>query len=72
MAIKHVVTGGYGFADGTIYIPTHGFTPAVEVVYPAVTIPVRARSLTVLVPDRGTTIAVAARSLTVLVPEREP
>ena len=25
MAIKHVVTRGYGFADGTDFIPTRGY-----------------------------------------------
>lgn len=32
MAIKHVVTRGYGFADGTVFIPTRGYTPATLVV----------------------------------------
>lgn len=32
MAIKHIVTRGYGFADGTIYIPTRGYLPGAEVV----------------------------------------
>ncbi len=32
MAIKHVVTAGYGFADGVKFIPTRGFTPAGVVV----------------------------------------
>lgn len=27
MAIKHVVTLGFGFADNTVFIPTLGFTP---------------------------------------------
>lgn len=27
MAIKHVVTYGFGFADGVKFIPTLGFTP---------------------------------------------
>ena len=27
MAIKHVITLGLGFADGTKFIPTLGFTP---------------------------------------------
>lgn len=30
MAVKHVVTRGYGFADGTIYLPTRGYTPGAE------------------------------------------
>ena len=31
MAIKHVVTLGFGFADGVAFIPTLGFTPNVLV-----------------------------------------
>lgn len=27
MAIKHVITRGYGFADNTKFIPTRGYTP---------------------------------------------
>jgi len=29
MAIKNIITRGYGFADGTIYIATRGYLPKV-------------------------------------------
>lgn len=32
MAIKHIVTLGFGFADGVKFIPTVGYTPSTVVV----------------------------------------
>lgn len=35
MAIKHVITMGFGFADGTVFLPTLGYTPGEEVDFPS-------------------------------------
>lgn len=39
MAAKHVITEGYGFASGTKFIPTMGYTPSSVVVPPVVVVP---------------------------------
>lgn len=34
MAVKHIITHGYGFADGVMFIPTHGYSAGAQVATP--------------------------------------
>lgn len=60
--IKHVVTLGFGFADGVAFIPTIGFTPgeAIAVASLALTLPRRTNAVTL--PERTNALSLPERT----------
>lgn len=71
MAIKHIVTHGYGFADGVKFIPTHGYSPAaLEAPTGIVDLHLHTRGLALTLAARSPALTLHARSTALTLEDR--
>lgn len=71
MATKHIITHGYGFADGVKFIVTHGYTPAVvEAATGIVDLTLHTRSFAFTLETRSPALTLPTRSFALTLDDR--